>query len=281
MTDRTYREQTDPITSDKRDRIIPASSLRKKVLALDVARNAEHLVLHGDFLFADRNSTGQVDVQLNSTSEDAWPLTAQDGVRDIPIRDVFITHAAQAGKVLNLWYGYRARFLAGANSIASIGSILSPVDLNYRTLAGDDETINGKAFIGGWDQTPGAGVISYVQLLNPAASGKLVYVERILAFAGASAVLHLRNYATALVLNTGQAANKSWGGAAPVAQVRANNEAAQRGTLVSEFAFILTGDQGVEVLKKGPIELAAGEGLIVGPAVANIRPNVHFEWREY
>lgn len=123
----TYRDQTDPINEDKRGRVIPASSLRPLRLALDNARVEVPFSVRGDFLFVDRASTGAVMVKLNNSGEGAMPFQALDELADIPIDEVLITHAAQPGLVLNLWYGYRARFRANSQTITSIGSITNAV----------------------------------------------------------------------------------------------------------------------------------------------------------
>lgn len=129
MTDRTYRDQVDPITGDKRDRVIPVTNLRRIVIALDNALVEQRQQCYGDFLYADSNSTGTITVKLNSTSEDPIPLLAQASVEDHPMKDIFISCAPQAGRVLNLWYGYRARFRPPAQNIATIGSILNTVSV--------------------------------------------------------------------------------------------------------------------------------------------------------
>ena len=134
--DRTYRDQVDPITADKRGRVLVPTTLRRIVLALDVALVEERKQCNGDFLYVDTNSTGVITVKLNSTSEDPIPLTAQAAVEGVPMKDVFISCAAQPGKIINLWYGYQARFKPPSQSIATIGSITNPVGVQGpRSLA--------------------------------------------------------------------------------------------------------------------------------------------------
>jgi hypothetical protein len=128
---RYFREQLEPITADKRGIVIPRSSLRRLRLPLDAARNEVPFKCEGDMLYADSDSTGVITVRLNSESEDPWPIKAQGGVQNIPMREILVTHAAQAGKVLNLWYGYRARFVAPSADIATIGSILNRVGVTF------------------------------------------------------------------------------------------------------------------------------------------------------
>ncbi|HYS76894.1 MAG TPA: hypothetical protein VEM38_12445 [Burkholderiales bacterium] len=90
--------------------MIPRSALRRQQIKLDNALNAQPFRLRGDVIFLDRNSTGVIQVQLNNTSEDLFPMAAGDGIEALPFEDFFVTSAAQAGLVVNLWYGYSARF---------------------------------------------------------------------------------------------------------------------------------------------------------------------------
>jgi hypothetical protein len=122
-----FRDQLDPVSVDKRGIVIPRSSLRRKVILLDTLLNEQQFRVEGDFVYFDQNSTGVATVKLNNTSEDPWPAVALAGVTDVPYTDIFVSAAAQAGKFLNMWYGYRARFMNPQQSIATIGSITSPV----------------------------------------------------------------------------------------------------------------------------------------------------------
>lgn len=125
--DRIYREQVEGFESDKRDRVIPAFGIRRKVIRLDQALNVQQLGIKGDFLYADYNSTGVGLLQLNNSSEDAFPILALAGIQDLPFDDVYITANAQPGLIINLWYGYRSRFVSPTSAIATIGSITNPV----------------------------------------------------------------------------------------------------------------------------------------------------------
>lgn len=124
---RRYHELVDPITSDKRGRIIPAYGVRLYVLDLTTARNMVSLGLKGDVWFCDYNSTGVATIQNNNTSEGAMPALALAGMGNLPFDDLFITHAAQPGLILNLWVGYGADFIAPTSAIATIGSITNAV----------------------------------------------------------------------------------------------------------------------------------------------------------
>lgn len=126
---RRYHELVDPLTADKRGRIIPAYGVRLYVLDLTTARAAVPLGLKGDVWFCDYNSTGVATIQNNNTSEGAMPALALAGLGNMPFDDLFITHAAQAGLVLNLWVGYGADFIAPTSAIATIGSITNAVKI--------------------------------------------------------------------------------------------------------------------------------------------------------
>jgi len=279
-----YREQVEDITADKRGRVILASTLRRlQPLALDVAQTDTPLRVNGDYLYADPDSTGKIYVKLNSGAEDAFPLTAQAAVEGIPIKDILVSWAAQPGLVMNLWYGYQARFKPPQQSIASIGSILTPVNLNAEDaryfLFGDDETADGEAFYSGSPAGPVAGQVSLVQLFNPAGSGKIVYVDAIDAGdSTATDRIELRENAAALggLINTG--INKNGGGAVGVAQLRAGASAAPGGTVVHSKNCII--NEMREFGQKAPIRLPEGRGVFVVSFTANHLFLGNFQWRE-
>ena len=129
-TDPRYRSLVDPLTSDKRNRVIPAYGVRRKVIDLSNALNVVPLGLKGDVWYCDYNSTGVALAQLNNASEDPMPMLALAGLGNMPFDEFFITCAAQPGKFLNLWYGYGADFISPTSAIATIGSITNPVAIS-------------------------------------------------------------------------------------------------------------------------------------------------------
>src|SRR5207245_11308728 len=94
---------------------------RSQQIRLDNALVEQPFRLQGDFLYADNNSTGVATIKLNNTSEDPIPMLSQASVEGIPFRDVFVSAAAQAGLVLNLWYGYQARMRPPQSVVQVIG----------------------------------------------------------------------------------------------------------------------------------------------------------------
>ena len=135
--DPRYREMIAAFVSDKRNWVIPAYGIRKRRIDLTVAKVQEETQIKGDYIYADYNSNGVAEIALNSPSEDAFPLIALSGVSDLPYDKVYITSDAQPGLFINLWYGYRSRFISPTSAIATIGSILNAVEVQGpRTLSG-------------------------------------------------------------------------------------------------------------------------------------------------
>ncbi len=146
-----------------------------------------------------------------------------------------------------------------------------------RALAGIASTIAGNSFIGGG--SPGALAANYaqIQLWNPAASGKILYVQRALIYQSASGDVQLRSFATALTGVAGQA-SKDLGGAAGVGQVRFQLNGAILGTFMAQHRVLQ--DQDVEMIQHDAIRVPEGNGLdLVGAQLASTATGF-FEWRE-
>ncbi len=86
-------------------------------LTLDAARDRAEFDIRGEFVYLDRNTTGNISVHLGWSNADPYPLSAQDGLT-IPFVKLFITHTAQAGKIANLWYGEDVRILQALSTTA-------------------------------------------------------------------------------------------------------------------------------------------------------------------
>jgi len=280
--DPTYLGEVEQITADKRGQVIPRSSLRRLVIALDNALNAQQFRCRGDFIFFDSNTTGTATIQLNNTSEDPWPALALAGVQGIPIEDVFITSAAQPGKVLNLWYGYRARFLNPVQAIATIGSITNPIDLSVNARWSDDIVRAGQAFIADAAVAPSAGNLNQSQLFNPAASPIVIYVDKVrfVDFTAADSFLLVQqNTQLAGGGAVTNGLNKNVGGAASQGQIKSQNVAAFTGTVMDERRANTAGTE-VQWELKPAVRLPAGQGLHVASQVVNVNTFASFEWRE-
>lgn len=110
MPDQDYYAQTDGSRSDKTQRVHDAVAIRRLQLKLDNATGDQRYLLRGDFLHADSDSTGKVTIKLNNPTEDPIPFGAKATLEGLPIKEVFISWTAQAGLIVNLWFGYHARF---------------------------------------------------------------------------------------------------------------------------------------------------------------------------
>jgi hypothetical protein len=145
----------------------------------------------------------------------------------------------------------------------------------------DETTKAGQAFhFGAVVGAGGAVTFQHVQLLNPAGSTVIVYVDRV-RFSnntGGLDAYHLRQVNAALPTDVGAGINKDSGGAAAQAHIRTQAPGALQGTLV-EAQSLATAAAG-EIVFDPPWRLAAGEGLAIAEAVGNIGLNVAYQWRE-
>lgn len=113
--------------ADKRGILFPVGNIQAQAVDLTQARIKERIEIQGDFVFADSDSTGTGYLRFNNPSMPAMPFRTNTGVYGFPIKEVFLTNAAQVGKVLNLWYGYGARVIPPNQDITTIGSITQPI----------------------------------------------------------------------------------------------------------------------------------------------------------
>ena len=178
---KTWHEQTQYATEDKTSRVLVRSGLRRKVIALDNALVEQQARLNGDFLYADALSTGSITLKLNNTSEDPIPFSSQSSIEEWPIEDVFISCAAQPGKVLNLWYGWRARIRPPQNVVQLLGSVDLTTSAFGVPAQFDKDAFNGHAWYAASTQALVAGQNACLGIANPTGSGKDVYIDRIQA----------------------------------------------------------------------------------------------------
>ena len=269
-----------------------AAQLRHIDVDLSVARSDYELSIKGNFLFADMRSydsatvlsttleTGTAFIRPNSVSSALLLLSAGRvynwGARD-PFDALYVTNAAQAGKMLRLYYSTGPTMLPLGNEfqLTTTGS----VDLESPDRRTDAmETFFDYRSVG----AGGAGLRSEVQLLNPAASGKNVFIEQFWVYTSAagSTSFNFGFHNTAL---TGTVTPKSkWsGGASPVARIRFANGAAASAFSVG-IAGVRTTQQYVEgfLEPKRPFVLPPGTGFIAQPQVDNILITVGFDWYE-
>lgn len=78
-------------------------------LTLDVARSNEELQIQGSYLYALSFDGADLNIKLNSISNDNIPLRVHRSISGIFHR-IFITHTAQAGKTVKLLFGVKTEF---------------------------------------------------------------------------------------------------------------------------------------------------------------------------
>jgi len=282
VTDRTYQEQTQSITSDKTGRVIPRSALRRLVIKLDNALVESQVRVQGDFLYADSNSTGVATIKLNQTSEDPIPFLAQASVEGFPIRDAFISCAAQPGLILNLWYGYEARIKPPQATVAVTSN---PVTVAGLPQGQDKDTSLGVVF--SMFQADGAavGINSAVQLMNPIGSGKRIYLDESGVYSNvANRQFQQKISSTALNGNGVNApVNQLAGsGVASIAQVRFSNGVAPPAATAFDQdtnAVALVYQRRAQPTR--PIILDPGQGFFYLNTTQNEGMSAVFKWREY
>lgn len=286
--DPTYRGQVDPVTADKRERVIPRSGLRRFQVKLDNALVEQEFTVRGDFLYADSDSTGKITVKLNNTSEDPMPFTAQARVRNYPLEKIYVSCAAQPGLVVNLWYGYAALIDPPQQIVSITGSVVL-AQTAAGAPAGDDLIAsNGNAFVMGFGINGAAGQFSMLQIFNPVASGKRIYLDKIdvlnLGPPGAGTFPTLWKMVAALAGGTLFATNQTnrkLGAAAPSAETRTLSSAATQGTVIDVQLDVGAVIGYAIAPARGPFILDPGNGLHVMSAGVAQLIEVRYEWREY
>lgn len=162
-------------------------------------------------------------------------------------------------------------------SLVSVSTLASTAAVPQ---GGDVDTSNDHAFINGGPVGASAGNFSFIQLLNPAASGIIVYVDAITLcrITTAGRVL-LTQYDVALTNQFTGPRNKRLSGANSIARVRWDIGAGLLGTQFGDMSF--PADVPFRWPLDNPWKLAAGQGLLVEPQVVNMGIIAMFEWREY
>lgn len=264
---------------DKRGIAPIFGNMQKEIIDLSVARNNEERRYFGDFLYADRDTTGVLYIAINGPTMPSFPFSASTGIRGFPYRTLSITNAAQAGKQIVIWYGYGASIIPPNQDIANISTIINPVPLDptYARyfVFGDYDAQQSQAFVGFAASGPTAGQVSNCELWNPPGSGKILYCDRI-GFLDITAadVIQLKQTVAAVLNNAATVGNKNFGGAAPTGQVRFSAGTAGN-TLMQAHSSLLN-----QMPFMSPIRLIEGQGLNVANSTVNHQLTVNFEWRE-
>lgn len=121
---------------DKRSVIWPDANILQQSIALDSAFNPREIEIQGDFVYADSDSTGVLYIKFNGTAFPWIPMRPNFSLSGFPIRRAWIKNtSAQAGKTINLYWGYGARIIPPNQDITSIGSITNDVNALIRAFS--------------------------------------------------------------------------------------------------------------------------------------------------
>lgn len=149
------------------------------------------------------------------------------------------------------------------------------------TLRDDLNSLVGNEFIGGTRLAPVAANFPHVQLFNPAASGIILIVKRIIASHTVTAtIINLLFYNTPFAAVSGTVRNKLSGGVAPTAEMRTENLAARVGSMTWQVRLPIETFTEILLPSEPPIVLNAGEGIHVYPDAVNLDLNVSYSWKE-
>lgn len=154
----------------------------------------------------------------------------------------------------------------------------------------DEATDSGAVFYSESFKVANGAQPSKLQLLNPAGSGVVAYVDWVAAHcislgAGAVALLHLREGVDAPFpnLNAQQGRNALLGGAGPALQIR-DDHAANTGNVISSAQIWQGAGVHPAPLKRESqhsIRLDPGKALVVNTGAINLSLVAMWNWREY
>lgn len=202
------------------------------------------------------------------------------------------------GEKLSVWYFDKAKISSTTTQTVKFG--ISEGEGDYGRLVGvvdaaprltqlasapigyDALAANGFCFEGAGQCVGVVAQFSHVQLLNPAASGKVLFVDGLelsAAVAGPTAI-SLRYHNVALANLDGNALSKNAGSAASAAQVRNAANAAALGGVPWRYVTVADGASKAVRFDR-PVRLEAGEGIIIHVPTVNVTATCSFDFREY
>ncbi len=221
----------------------------------------------GDFLYIDQASTGVVSVELNMRQGGTLApiLLAAGGSIECDFASIKLNATAQLNKTVRVIVGNGARIKGGANVNATSMSV-SVVD------GGTLRTLANSAFTSFVEQVAVAGQYSHVQLYNPTASGKNIFIEKIFLSPASSTGFVLKEYnlpiANAYIyLN---AASKKIGGTNSVIEQRIETNAGVLGAATYLCGANATANSVYFELAE-PLLLQPAKGLLIVSTVPNTR----------
>lgn len=123
------------IFGTKKNMLYPDGALLSQTFDLSVAQTGLRLDFAGDFIYADRNTTGYVNLIFNGFSMSSFPFGQNTAINNFPYKALYLSWPAQTGKLLTLWYGYGANIVPPNQDISSILNTVNvnAVGLTYAT----------------------------------------------------------------------------------------------------------------------------------------------------
>lgn len=270
------------------DRLI----IRRKRIDLSVARSLKEQAITFTHCRIDASSNAAT-ASLRLHSTDNEPVTIFNGrrLKNFQVDKLYIDNTVQAGEWIDLifWGGpvmgppeinddALTAQIAGAIQIddsdpVNVDVITLPDPLNVRSLA-------GKEFMGGANKSAVASQYSAVQLLNPAASGIIISIRKIVGYtSAANGALHFRQYDT-LLTAAGTGFNKNHGAAVSKGLIKTGSNASLLGTQINVNYRPSSWEPISDTLNNAPYILGEGEGIIMQGSVVNMQAVSFFEWSE-
>lgn len=240
----------------------------------------------GDFIYVDPDQStlnpaiGSVTIELNDhTNTDVAPMTANPGFAEHAVfTSIKLRYTNQPGKRLVLMYS------TGYSVIPSFAALTSIANTVTVAGANDDAAVDaGQAFMSELQVPTAAANLSHFQLKNPLASGKTVYLDafRIGTPVAGLRTFFLQSYDTDLTnVVPATATNKRLGGAAPVARISWQINAALLGTTYGKIQPLNGQDMIVRHVFQPAIRLDPGKGFVWANGLANDNFEIFPEWRE-
>lgn len=280
-----FKDFYDTYFGDKTGVLFPSVNILKEEVPLDNPNAWVQKDWSGDFLYADADSSGSLYIKINDIN--APKIFIQGGLKieGFPFKKVFINSTSQPGKVINMLYGYGARIIPPFQNINSIGAITADVG----TKGGLNQVDGDQAFHGYVD-IAGAN-FTHIQIKNPIASGKTVYLDFASIETDALAANPIEGYYydtdLATLYANSQGLNKHARSAvASIAQLRTQNNAAVLPVVADRFARRAGTPPNASAtsdpfdFRDNPIRLDAGRGVVfvVGVAAHTIAGSL--QWRE-
>lgn len=165
----------------------------------------------------------------------------------------------------------------------ALGEVTSEPKLTQSAAApvGIDALVtNGVCFAGNVARAAVAAEYPHVQLFNPAASGKTLYIDGLVMSKGTSGAIYVGRYDTALITLSGNGVNQEFGGAASVAELRSASLAAI--TIGDQIQSLYCGASvPYELVVIAPFIVPPGFGMLLTVSVVNQDLYASFRWREY